>query len=128
MELNNKQVALLALFIIITGALSFNILGITGNTVKTTITTIDITPITIERSNNLQITINPGPEGTSKKIEFFHNGNKIGETPEICHEARCHDKTVIIYDIPRNWETGNYVAHLFDYSTADYVQDYFILR
>ncbi|HLD12919.1 MAG TPA: hypothetical protein VJB87_05000 [Candidatus Nanoarchaeia archaeon] len=128
MDLNNKQVALLAAFIIITGAVSFNILGITGSATKTNQGIIDITPLTVQPGENTQIIITPGTEGTSNKAEFFTNGKKVGETPELCQEQRCHEKTVIIYDIPRTWKQGNYIVHIFDYDKEHYAQDYFILK
>ncbi|MDO8555725.1 MAG: hypothetical protein Q7R96_00950 [Nanoarchaeota archaeon] len=124
MDLTNQQVALIAIFLVLTGAVAFNLNGITGAAVSDT-THIIVAPVMLSAGENLHITINPGTEGSTNKIEFFKAGSKVGETVQLCQEQRCYERTTVIYDTPKNWESGHYIAHIFDYTNKNYVQDEF---
>ncbi|MEK6812877.1 MAG: hypothetical protein AABX86_02060 [Nanoarchaeota archaeon] len=128
MDLTNRQVALLTIFIVLTGAVAFNMTGFTGSAVKDTSSRLDVQPVVLSHGEDLRITIHPGEAGTMNKVEFFTRGIKVGETPAFCKEQRCYGRASIIYEIPTSWEEGLYVAHVFDYSSGNYVQDYFTVE
>ncbi len=124
MDLTNQQVGLIAIFVVLTGAVAFNLTNITGQTVKGG-DVFQVQPVLLDNGENLRMSVNPGKEGTTNKIEFFTNGVKVGETPSFCEEQRCMGRVAIVYEIPEQWEPGLYVAHVFDYTSGNYVQDYF---
>ena len=127
MDLTNQQVALIAIFVVLTGAVAFNLTNLTGQAIKEG-AVFQVQPVLLDNGENLRMSIHPGKEGTTNKVEFFTNGMKVGETPNFCDEQRCMGSVAIVYEIPMQWEPGLYVAHVFDYTSGSYVQDYFTVE
>jgi len=129
MDLTNKEVALITIFLVLTGAVAFNLGDITGSaTIDLESSRLKISPVIVSPEENIKINIYPGKEGSSSRVEFFTQGSKIGETPKICREKRCYDNSYIIYEVPSSWQQGLYIGQIFDYETGRYVKSHFNLE
>ncbi|MEK6904568.1 MAG: hypothetical protein AABW87_03170, partial [Nanoarchaeota archaeon] len=98
MDLSHGQIALITVFLVLTAALAFNLGDITGSVVaETDQTLIKVSPALVKAGGDAKINIYPSDEGSSGKVEFFKDGNKIGESTMLCGERRCYDNTLLVY-------------------------------
>ena len=88
----DTKILLVALVIIVVGALSLNYTDMTGKTISD-YTTIAVSPKIIKAGESLTLDITPGKQGVYSEIEFYRVGEndmRLGEyTPEICGLDRC---------------------------------------
>ncbi len=141
-ERMNKDIKILmvALIIIIIGAVSFNYVNITGKTTSD-YTTMTISPKLVKAGEMVHITVNPGLQGTYQEIEFYrvHNDLRVGrQLAKICKAAKCFEKTTISYKISDAWDNNDkwdydivskdYYARAYDVYSGIWVKSYLTIE
>ena len=131
MDKKEKEIILgaILIFVITIFMLSF---GITGHSVKSCVTKINLEPTMVSNNDELQITIQPGKDGIPNKLSFYKLGDNgytyVGQSSELCNDVICKNPTVYFFVIPENYEYGDYYAQVFDYYSGEYVIARFLVN
>ncbi|MCX6711604.1 MAG: hypothetical protein NT139_01015 [Candidatus Woesearchaeota archaeon] len=130
MDKKEKEIILgaILIFVITIFMLSF---GITGHSVKSGVTTIELDPTMVSSNDELQITIQPGKDGIPNTLSFYRLGDNgytyVGQSDSLCDSVKCMNPTTYYYIIPENYEPGDYYVQVFDYYSEDYIRTKFLV-
>ena len=149
----DAKVLLIALVIIIVGALSFNYTNITGKTTSD-YTTITISPNIVKAGEYINLDINPGLRGVFSEIEVYISGKTdivlSGYSPKMCKSDpddpnrcscssnKCYEITTVPYKIPKTWDNNGgwdyttnsktYYARVYDIYSGLWVKAHFTVE
>ena len=132
----DSKVLLVALFIIMVGAISFNYANITGKTISD-YTEMTVSPKLVKAGESIYITVKPGKQGVHQDVEFYRTDLdlRVGYVAKVCKEANCFEKTTVKYDLSDTWGDNaewdydviskDYYAKVYDIYSGQWVKSYF---
>ena len=126
--MENKNILLGAVLILLIALVTFN-LDITGKVAQPSITTIMVSPTTVQQGDKITITVTPGEKGARKNLYFWVGNYRKAITNLFCKEqtksrssGRCFEPETMTYSIPTSWKQDTYSVAVYDFGIRYYVR------
>ena len=128
MEIDNKTLVA-AILIILVALVVFNFSNITGQATKGALSSVSVSPTTINAGQILLVSVVPGSNGVYQELEVYErktvNDIRHSEiSAEICNAYKCYDAVDLKVRIPDNLDEGSYYIRIKDGSSDKFSQKY----
>ncbi|MBI2507676.1 hypothetical protein HYV89_01875 [Candidatus Woesearchaeota archaeon] len=125
--------SIIALFIV--ALVGFNLENVTAGAIRSTKTTVDVSPKFLNAGEYVTVTVNPGKYCVNSVVGFYDDSGlrratartEIGSPKKVCQQFSVKYKTSSDWK-PDEEESGVFLVKVFDYGKEDYITTAFTIN